>query len=270
MAFLRKRFRNLIILTIIVFLCLIIITVSFRDYDFIVNIRRDTLDFFKPVQERIYSFFQPLLRFINSAREYFNLIEKVRALEEENAMLRKDYSENINLRIENNALRKLLDIKLRQDYRVKVAKVIGFYQSKWQSEIIINAGRNDGIVEGMGVMDENGLIGVVILSGNETSRVRLLNDPQSSIGVRILSSRKLGMLKGSPERKVYLNYILTEDIVFKGDILITSEYGRLLPAEILVGRVKRVTEDEESLYKEIEVELFSDFRRLEYVMVIME
>jgi len=270
MVFLRKRFRNLIILSILIVLCLIVATVSFKDYHLVKNIRIEILDFFRPAQEKIYSFFHPLVNFINNTRDYFDLVEKVRILEEENSSLRKDYSENINLKVENNALRQLLGIKLRKDFKTKPAKVIGFYESKWQSEIILNVGRNDGVLEGMGVINEDGLIGVVILSADSSARVRLINDPQSSFGARILSSRKLGMVEGSPDKKIYLNYIPKGELVFKGDILITSEYGHLLPPEILIGRVKRVTESPDDPYKQIEVEPFVDFKELEYVLVIVE
>lgn len=267
---LSKKFRNVIILSIIIILCLLIVTVSLRDSGYVKGVRVKVLDFFRPIQEKIYSFFYPLINTINTVKDYFNLREKVKTLEEENSKLRKDYSENINLKIENNALRKLLGVKQRNDFDTKLAKVIGFYESKWESEIILNVGKNDGVLEGMGVLNEDGLVGVVILSANDSCRVRLINDPQSSIGARILSSRKLGMIEGNLDKKVYLNYIPKEDIIFRGDIVVTSEYSKLLPPEILIGRVRRVSINKQNPYKEIEIEPFVDFRRLEYVLVVVK
>ena len=264
----KKRFRNFIVLAVIIILCLIVITISFKESDLIKNLKIGTLDFFKPIQEKIFSFFHPVAGFINIVRDYFNLREKVRILEEENSSLRRDYSENINLKIENDALRKLLGAELRKDFKTKLAKVIGFNESKWQSEIILNVGTSEGILEGMGVINEDGLVGIVVLSASNSCRVKLINDPQSSIGARILSSRKLGMIEGNQDKKIYLNYIPKGEVVFKGDIVITSEYGEFLPSEILIGRVKRITERTESLYKEIEIEPFADFKKLEYVLVI--
>ncbi len=264
----KKSFRNFIVLIVIIILCLIVITISFKESDLIKNVKIETLDFFKPLQEKIFSFFHPAVNFMNSVRDYFNLREKVRILEEENSSLRKDYSENINLKIENNALRELLGAELRKGFKTKLAKVIGFNESKWQSEIILNIGSREGILEGMGVINEDGLVGVVVLSASASCRVKLINDPQSSIGARILSSRKLGMIEGSQDKKIYLNYISKGEVVFKGDILITSEYGKFLPSEILIGRVKRVTERAGTTYQEIEIEPFVDFKELEYVLII--
>ena len=266
---LNRKLRNLIVLAIIIVLCLIIITVSFREIGLVQNIKAKTIDFFKPVQEKLFLFFSPVVRFFNSIRDYINLRDKLISLQKENSKLRKEYSENINLRVENDALRKLLGIELRKDHITIPAKVIGYYESKWQSEIVLNVGRSSRVLEGMGVINEDGLIGVITLAGNNSCNVRLISDPQSNIGARILSSRKLGIVEGSQDRKVILNYILAEELVFKGDIVITSEYGEL-PGEILIGRVSNVTKTAGSPYKEIEIEPFVDFKKIEYVLVIKE
>jgi rod shape-determining protein MreC len=269
MVALNRRFRIYIILTVIIILCLIVITVSFRQYELLGTIKSKTLDFFKPIQERFFSLFRPVKNFINIIKDYVNLRKEYIILEEENSGLRKEYSDYVNLRIENDSLRKLLGIKLREDYETIAAKVIGFYKGGWQSEVILNAGSGQGVREGMGVINEDGLIGVVDLVGNDSCNVRLIDDPRSSIGAKILSSRKLGVLKGNQDGKVTLEYISSGEDVFKGDIVITSEYGNL-PGEILIGRVRRVTESADNLYKIIEIEPFADFTELEYVLILDE
>jgi len=51
-----RRFRNIIILVIIIFLCLLVITVSFRGSGIIEKIKAETIDIFEPVQEKAFSF----------------------------------------------------------------------------------------------------------------------------------------------------------------------------------------------------------------------
>ncbi len=267
MTILNRRFRNLLILAVIIILCLVVITISFRQSGLIQNVKARTVDVFEPVQEKIFSFFSPVTRFFNSIKDYINLREKYLSLQKENSELMNEYSENINLKVENNALRKLLEIEIREEHAAIPARVIGYYENKWQSEVVLNVGSSNGIQEGMAVVNEDGLLGVVVLSGNNSCSVRLIDDPQSNIGVRILSSRKLGIIEGSQDKKITLDYILNEEVVFKGDIIITSEYGRL-PSEILIGRVSKVTENSGGLYKLIEVEPFADFKEVEYVLVI--
>ncbi len=270
MVFLNKKFRNIVVFIIIIVLCIVVITISFRDLEFVNNIKSRVLDFFKPVQEKMFSVFSPVMGFFNGVRDYINLREKYAGLEQENAELRKKYVESINLRIENNALRKLLDLKEKNGYKTVTAKVIGYYQSNWQSEVMLNVGKNEGIYEGMAVVDDAGLIGVIRVCGDKTSMVRLLNDSQSTIGCRILTSRVLGILEGSADKRMFLRYIPKEENIFVGDIIMTSEYSEGIPAGLPVGRIKYIEEKAGEAYMEVEVEPFADFRSLEYVMVIKE
>ena len=270
MAFERKNVRSIIVLAVIIVLCIIIITVSYRDSDVFKKTRSVTLDIFEPVQEKTFAIFQKITGFFFNISDYFRLNDRVKSLQKENSLLLNDYSENINLKTENNYLRELLGMKLRSERKTETARVIGYYESKWQSRIIINAGQSAGVLEGMAVVNEKGLIGVVILASSSTSEVRLLNDSQSSIGARILSSRKLGLIEGSLDKKIYLNYIDVNEDIFKGDVLITSEFGENMPAEILIGRVKKIGSSGNTPYKLIEIEPFADYERLEYVLVVKE
>ena len=265
-----RRFRNIIVLIILVFLCLVIITISFRGSGFTDRIKVRTMDVFEPVQEKIFSFFNPIAMFFSSIGDYIGLRQKYLDLEEENIRLIEGYLESTSIKIENDALRKLLDLGLREDYDTIAVKVIGFYGNKWQSEVIINAGTSDGVLEGMGVVGTKGLCGIIISAGNNTSSVRLLSDPRSSLGARILSSRKLGLVEGSQDGTIYLRYISTDEQVYKGDIIVTSEYGQYLPPDILMGRVRGVSVIPGSPYLEIIVDPFEDFKVLEYLMVIKQ
>jgi rod shape-determining protein MreC len=263
-----RRFRNIIILIVIVFLCLAVITFSFRGSGFTERIKARTLDIFEPVQEKIFYFFNPVTIFFSSIGDYIGLRQKYLELEKENSRLRQRYVEDISIKVENDALRKLMGLELRQEHDLAVVKVIGYYGNSWQSEIIINAGTTGGIQEGMGVTGDNGLVGIVVSVGNSSARVRLISDPQSSLGARILSSRKLGLIEGSQQGNIYLRYISQDEEIYKGDIIVTSEFGQYLPADILIGRVKSLEDVPGSPYRVIEIEPFEDLKRLEYLAVI--
>ena len=82
--------------------------------------------------------------------------------------------------------------------------------------------------------------------------------------------RSLGMAEGSANKKIIFNYIPKEDLVYAGDIIMTSEFGKYIPPEILIGIVKKATTSESSPYKIIEIEPFVNFRTIENVLVIQE
>lgn len=263
-----RRFRNIIILVVIIILCLVVITISFRGSDITKRIKARTLDIFEPAQERIFSFFNPVTVFFSSIGDYIGLRQKYLDLEKENTRLLQQYVEDVSIKLENDALRKMLGMDLRQEHDVLIVKVTGFYGNRWQSELIINAGTADGVQEGMGVAGDSGLVGVIISAGNRSARVRLISDPQSSLGVRILSSRKLGLIEGSQEGAIYLKYISSDEEIYKGDVVVTSEYGEYFPAEILVGRVSSIRDVPGDPYREVRVEPFEDLKKLEYLAVI--
>jgi len=262
------RLRNSIILIIIIFLCLVVITISFMGSGFTENMKARTLDIFEPAQGKIFSFFNPVAMFFASIGDYIGLRQKYLELEEENAILREAYTQDISIKVENDALRKLLELDIRKDHDVIVVKVIGYYSNSWQSEIMLDAGTNNGVQKGMGIVGSSGLAGIIISAGNNSSRARLISDPQSSLGIRILSSRKLGLIEGSQEGIVYLKYISADEGIYKGDIIVTSEYGQYLPPDILIGRVSSILDIAGDPYREIIIEPFEDFRSLEYLMVI--
>lgn len=265
-----RRFRSIIVLIIVIFLCLAVITISLRGSGFTEKVKAVTLDIFEPVQGKIFSFFKPVSDLFSSIVDYIGLRQKYRELEEENARLREKYTENTGIRVENDALRKLLGLDIRGEHDMLAARVIGFYGNRWQSEIILNAGTSDGVQEGMGVTGSRGLVGIIISSGNNSSRVRLLNDPKSSLGARVLSSRKLGLAEGSQEGIIYLRYISSDEEIYKGDIIVTSEHGQHLPPDMIIGRVKSIADKPGGPYREIIIEPFEDLRNLEYLMVIRQ
>jgi len=270
MAPTRKSLKSIIIIGIIIILSLIIITASFKDADFIKGFKIKTFDIFKPLQEKIFNIFQPLMKAINNVKNFFGLSQKIKLLEQEKASLLQDYTENINLKIENNSFRELLGIKQRNDYKTVAAKVIGYNEGKWESEITLNVGKNNGVLEGMGVINEKGFIGIITLSASNSCKVRLLNDSQMSLGARLLSSRSLGMVEGSASKKIIFNYIPKEDLIYSGDIIMTSEFGKYIPPEIPIGIVKKVSVSESNPYKTIEIEPFVNFKSIENVLVILE
>jgi len=141
MAFERKNVRSIIVIAVIIVLCIIIITASFRDSEVFKKTISATLDIFNPVQEKTFVFFQKTTGFFFTISDYFKLNDKVKNLEKENFLLLNQYSETINLRTENDHLRELLGMNLRSVHETQTVRVIGYYESSWQSRIVINSGK---------------------------------------------------------------------------------------------------------------------------------
>ena len=126
---------------------------------------------------------------------------------------------------------------------------------KYKNEITIYKGYNDGIKEENGVINDTGLVGIVIKSNKETSVVRLITNNDSNISVKI--NNNYGILK-------YNGSLYIDDLVGKvsnGDLVYTSGLGSIME-NILVGSVVDVTNGV------IKVESIVDMNTINYLYVI--
>lgn len=63
--------------------------------------------------------------------------------------------------------------------------------------VSLDIGRDDGVSRGNAVLAPGGLVGEVASTTPHASVVRLVSDPGSSIGVRVLASKEIGVLEGT-------------------------------------------------------------------------
>lgn len=149
------------------------------------------------------------------------------------------------------------------------ANVIGSEASPYSRYLIIDAGRVNGMREGMPVVGGSfGLVGRVAIVNETTSQVLLLIDPTSSVNVVLVGSRATGTAAGRSDGSLKLGNILQSDEIAVDDIVVTSGLGGLMPRLLPVGRVDRVTSTDAQLFREAIIRPAVDFNRIESVLVI--
>jgi rod shape-determining protein MreC len=121
---------------------------------------------------------------------------------------------------------------------------------------------------GMPVMNANGLLGQVESVSLESSVVRLITDQNSGVAVMLQSSRTEGILTGSVEGLLYLQYIPLDIPVNVGDVVITSGAGGVYPKGIAIGEVSSVTSKPTDSYQTITIQPVSNVSTYEEVLVI--
>ena len=170
---------------------------------------------------------------------------------------------------ENRRLREMLGYRTADPRRVIPARIIGLDLDPVRGAAWIDAGTGRGVAGGEAVVTIRGLVGVVTRADRGSSAVRLLRSNESAVGVRDTRSRVLGVVTWSPgPARFTLDYIPKQADVAVGDTLLTSGLGAVFPAGLAVGRVASVEEPPERLLKEIRVEPFTAFHRLEEVFVL--
>ena len=109
---------------------------------------------------------------------------------------------------------------------------------------LLDAGREDGVREGQGVVSDLGIVGRVARSGARSSRLCLADDPAFRVHFRAADGLAEGVLQGGPqpgERRVLLRRD-TEPLV-EGELLITAGHDGVFPPGIVIGQVERVGAD---------------------------
>jgi rod shape-determining protein MreC len=172
------------------------------------------------------------------------------------------------LEVENERLRSLLKFKDSFEYKVIIANAVAGDPVDWRKGIIINKGRADGVRERMPCTTAHGVIGSVLEAGKESSKVMLLSDPNSRLGVVLESSGESGLLVGAPEGSPKVIYLPLDADIEKGERVVTGGFSEFSPSGLLIGSVSRVDVDRANLYKFALVDLSQDVRRIEEVICI--
>jgi rod shape-determining protein MreC len=171
--------------------------------------------------------------------------------------------------LEHARMGHLLQLGNRAGTDAVIARVIGKDTTNWFRTILIDTGANQGIRRHMAVVTREGLVGRVVDVTALASRVQLITDPESAVGVLTQRSRVIGIAAGSQEGAIQIKYLPLMADVAVDDRIITSGMGGIFPKGIPVGKVVRSSRPTNgTLFQLIEAQPYADFSRLEEVMVL--
>ena len=157
-----------------------------------------------------------------------------------------------------------------QEYDMYRAKVINNSLTHADNYITINKGENDGIRREMGVIDGNGVVGIVYLTSPHYSVVIPVLNSKSSISCKIQRSDYFGFLKwdGGSSKYATVKDMPRHSLFSLGDTIVTSGHSTVFPGGIPVGTVEDIADSHDGLSYLVKVKLFTDFGRLNDVRVI--
>ncbi len=144
-----------------------------------------------------------------------------------------------------------------------LAKVLLDKKSPFLKSIIVNKGSKDQVKLGMGVMDEDFLVGKVVEVNYSTSRVLLMSDLNSKIPVDIIPGNIQSILSGTGKEYGVIQYIKKNFLIENESKVFTSGAGSLFKPGIPIGIIKK---DNQS--SEIIVHFHSDFSQLRFVILV--
>jgi rod shape-determining protein MreC len=145
------------------------------------------------------------------------------------------------LKSQNQQLKKLLSYesanKLNQAI---VAPVIGRSADQWWQQVVLGRGAGEGIEVGDIVTAPGGLVGRVSSVTANTSRVLLISDRTSQLGVTVSRSRQMGFLRGLSESQAVMQFFDKVPDVKRGDAIVTSTYSQIYPPGLPVGKIESI------------------------------
>ncbi len=207
--------------------------------------------------------------FLTVPRDVASLRQRNTELEAEVAQLQTQVIQLQQQVTETEVLSALVDFaRSNPENTYKAASVIGRDPSPFLHYVIINIGSNEGILRGMPVVTDQGLVGRVDAVTAEAARIQLINDAGSAVNVRIQNSKTEAMLVGSISGDLSLDMISQDTNIQPGAVVLTSGLGGDYPPNILVGQLVTVRKLDYELFQQATVQPNVDFSRVQFVLVI--
>lgn len=183
--------------------------------------------------------------------------------------------ENINLRRRlQRADERMLDTiapdPALEPYEFITARVINNSIIRPNNFITLDRGELDGIRPEMGVIDQNGIVGIVNVVGPHTSRIISMLNSDLRLSCKVKGSDAFGSLvwDGRSPRQAILEELPRHVDFSPGDTIITSGYSVVFPEGIPVGTVVEQLRDADDNFYSLRIDLLTDFAQLSTVRVI--
>jgi rod shape-determining protein MreC len=161
-------------------------------------------------------------------------------------------SQNEQLVLENQQLRKMLALRERTTSPAQAAEVLYEAADPYTRKVIIDKGLTQGIEPGSPVIDEAGVIGQVTRVHPLISEVTLVTDSEHAVPVLNTRTGVRGIAYGDPHGSgLELRYMATNADVQAGDLLTTSGVDGVYPAGIPVAKVEKVEKRPDSAFARI-------------------
>jgi rod shape-determining protein MreC len=196
---------------------------------------------------------------------------------EENARLRlqltqvtSDHARLAELEAENRHLGELLELKDVLDLKSVAATVIGSDATGVSRTLILASGESEGLLPGMAVVSNQGVVGKIITVSPHASRVLLIDDHNSALDGFDQRSRARGIVAGMVDDGLILKYADRSQDIRDGDTIVTSGLDGIFPRGLLVGTIKSVRREGPGLFLKISIEPAVEFKGLEQVLIITQ
>lgn len=147
------------------------------------------------------------------------------------------------------------------------AQVIGASADPASHTLFLNRGDRDHVRRNLAVITPDGIVGKIVEVFPSTSQVLLINDKDSGAGALLSETRTHGVVKGSGDPDPRLDYVVNDEPVRAGEMVLTSGEDRIFPKDLLIGTV--VVANPGNPFQVIHIRPAARLDRLEDVLILL-
>lgn len=191
----------------------------------------------------------------------------------ENAQLRSRNLELEALGRENADLRQLLGFTRAQPgHRYHPATVIARGTNNLQPMLTLDQGAQDGLQEGMAVVDAGGLVGRITRLGPHVAVVQPIDNAGSAVAAYVhgKDASTGGMVVDEPGVGLLLQFVQATAPVQQGDWIVTSGLGGTFPRDLPIATVREIRQRPVDLFQVALLRPAADLARDQVVLVVTD
>ncbi len=203
---------------------------------------------------------------VDGAREYFSLKDVNQQLAIENMELRNRLDQ-LSSRMDSASV--IDELRLPYRYFYIPSRIVHNSVSKQYNYITLDKGKKHGVFRDMGVISDQGMVGIVLESSANFATVIPVINRDFRLSVKIKSNNYAGILQwdGSSPQHALLSEIPFHVNILDSDTVLTSGFSSIFPEGIEVGHIESFSLEKGNFY-DIRVKLSTDFQKLFHVNVI--
>ena len=228
----------------------------------------------KPLAGFLYGSGSGIRHSYDERQQQKDVASRATGLEQEVARLTVANAQFKELEQDNIKLRAQLSFLSANKYKNILANVISqnlvFDIKEGDQDIVIDKGAKDGIKEGLGVIDENGvIIGRVFEVRNNLSKICLTTNRNCKLAATIQNqNRTMGITEGDLGLTIKMNFIPQSEKINMGDTVITSGLGGDIARGLVIGKVSQINNKSNEIWQDVNIEPLFNLSTLTIVTVL--
>jgi len=176
------------------------------------------------------------------AGRYFRALEENSELRQQNIELSSEVVRSREARIQNAHLRRMLNLRDSLGYSLRAARVIAKDITRQHNLLTLDVGSADSVDVGMPVVNEDGIIGKVVLLSTRYARVMPYLNTDFRVPAKVLPIEAEGIVRweGREPDRLLMEHVIKTEPVQPGQLVVTSGHSGIFPPGRAIGRIDSV------------------------------